>query len=100
VFTARHLGAEGVLALLRRLFMLTEILDQSPLYRRWIAEGKAEGEAAGMRQAALAALRSRWGELPADVEAAAGAATKETLLDMVAHVATDTQEQMRARLGL
>ena len=96
LFAARHLGDEGVLALFRRLFMSTEILDQSPLYRRWIAEGEAKG----VRGAVRTALLGRWGELPADVEAAVETASLDTLDDVLAHVATDTLEQMRARLGL
>jgi hypothetical protein len=107
VFAARHLGAEGVLALLRRLFMSTEILDQSPLYRRWIAEGeaegeakgRAEGEAKGLREATLAVLRSRWGEVSADLQALVEAASADTLRDMLAHMVTDTEQQLRARLA-
>ena len=112
LFAARHLGAEGVLALLRRLFVSTEILEQSPLYRRWIAEamargraegeaeGEAKGRAAGVRGAVRTALLGRWGELPADVEAAVETASLDTLNNVLAHVATDSLEQMRARLGL
>ncbi len=108
VFAARSLGEEDPVALLRRLTMSTELLDQSPIFRRWraefTAEGKAEGlregEAKGLREAAQAALHGRWGELSPEVAGAVEAAGAETLLDVVAHVATDTQEQMRARLGL
>lgn len=80
--------------------MSTELLDQSPIFRRWRAEFTAEGEAKGLREAAQAALRGRWGELPPEVAGAVEAASAETLLDVVAHVAADTQEQLRARLGL
>lgn len=108
LFAARHLGAKSVLAIFRRVFMSTEILDQSPLYhqlvdeavaRSW-AEGRTEGEAKGVREAALAALRGRWGELSPDVAAAVEAVSAGVLLDVVAHIATDTREQMQARLGL
>ena len=112
LFAARHLGAKNVLAIFRRVFMSTEILDQSPLYHQLVdeavargraegrAEGEAEGEAKAMREAALAALRGRWGELSSDIAAAVEAASAGVLLEVVAHVATDTREQMQARLGL
>ena len=112
LFAARHLGAKNVLAIFRRVFMSTEILDQSPLYHQLVdeavarsraegrAEGEAEGEAKAMREAALAALRGRWGELSPDIAAAVEVASAGVLLDVVAHVATDTREQMQARLGL
>jgi hypothetical protein len=104
LFAARHLGVDGVLALFRRVFMSTEILDQSPLYHRLIdqaeARGEAEGAAKAMRHAARTALQGRWGELSADVISALETASLDTLDDVLAHVAADTQEQMRARLGL
>ena len=116
LFATRHLGAGDALALFRRLFMSTEILEQSPLYRQWIAEamergraageaegriaGQAEGRAEGVRQAARTALQGRWGELPAELEAALTTASLATLNEVLAHIATDTLEQLRARLGL
>lgn len=100
VFAARSLGEEDPVALLRRLTMSTELLDQSPIFRRWRAEFTAAGKAEGLLEAAQAALRGRWGELSPEVAGAVEAASAETLLDVVAHVSADTQEQMRARLGL
>jgi hypothetical protein len=96
VFAARALGETSALELVRRVLMSTEILEQSPLYRHWLAEG----EARGVREAALAVVRGRWTELPAEVEAAIESASIDKLLDVLAHVTTDTQEQMRARFGL
>lgn len=104
LFAARHLGAKSVLAIFRRVFMSTEILDQSPLYHQLVdeavARSRAEGEAKGVREAALAALRGRWGELSPEIATAVEAASAGGLLEVLAHVATDTWEQMQAHLGL
>lgn len=120
LFATRHVGPNDALALFRRLFMSTEILEQSPLYREWIAEalqrgealgraageaagraeGRAEGETDGLRQATHTALLGRWQSLPAEIETALTGASSATLNDILAHLTTDTLEQVRGRLGL
>jgi hypothetical protein len=111
VFGARFVGAAPMLALIRRLFMSTEILETSPLYQEWVQkareEGKAEGEARGeargkaegLREAALAVLRSRFGELAPSLVDAINSAVLVQLQDVLAHATTDSLEQITARLG-
>ena len=120
VFAARTFGNDRALEIIRRLFVSTEILEQSPLYRLWreqamqegiehgieqgreqgIEQGREQGLQQGLAEGALAALRLRFGELAHEVEQAVASARKETLEDVLAHVATDTLEHVRARLGL
>jgi hypothetical protein len=96
LFATRHVGADAAMALFRRLFVSTEILEQSPLYRMWIAEAQV----ATMRQATRTALLGRWQTLPAEVEAALATVSVEALNEVLAHLTTDTMEQLRVRLGL
>jgi hypothetical protein len=96
LFAARHVGTDDARALFRRLFMSTEILEQSPLYRMWIAEAEVQG----LRQAARTALVGRWQSLPAEIEIALTSASPAALNDILAHLTTDTLEQVRGRLGL
>lgn len=116
LFSARSLGTETVLGMIRRLFMSTEILDESPLYHYLVqkareqamaegkaegmAEGKAEGMAEGMAQGVLALLRVRFGDPAADVVEAVSTASRETLLAILHNATTDTLAQVRERLGL
>ena len=62
--------------------------------------GLAAGKAEGMRQSAEVALAARFGPLGDDVRAAISRADETTLLVVIAHYATETLEQVRARLGL
>ena len=92
--------------------MSTEILEQSPLFHRWIlealfhGEGDAEAwkelmdEITGTRKALRVALLGRWRSLPAEIEARLATASLGTLYDLLFHLTTDTMEQVRARLGL
>jgi hypothetical protein len=84
--------------------MLSDLLRESSV-AEWLraegeAKGKAEGKAEGMRQMTQVALEGWFGPLTADVLAALQTADEAALREAVAHVASDSQEQMRARLGL
>lgn len=110
VFGARQYGNEAMRALIRRLFMSTELLDQSPLYREWVdkakAEGMAEGEAKGISEGEAKALREsvqtvllgRFQTLDVDLLAALEVATPDALRDTLRHITTDSLDQARARL--
>lgn len=116
VFGARTFGPDAMRALLGRVLMNTDILETSPLYQEWMREatekgmaqgmaqgmvqGMAQGMAQGLREGTLIALRGRFGELPPDVEEAVSRTTEDVLADALAHVGTDTIEQMRSRFGL
>lgn len=84
--------------------MSTEILQEFPLFRSMMAEaearGEAKGKAEGLREAALLALEDRFGPLSAEAQAALGQADEATLKAILAHIATDSLEALRARLGL
>ncbi|MBF6589930.1 MAG: hypothetical protein IVW57_05285 [Ktedonobacterales bacterium] len=107
VFTARFHGEAAARALVRRIFMSTELLDESPLYRAWVAEGraggraegKAEGKVEGLREGTRAALEGRFGALDDALAALLAAADEATLKAVLAHIATETMEQVRERLA-
>ena len=66
---------------------------------RGIEQGIERGIEQGERRLAHVALEGRFGPLSADLLAALQTANEATLLDVVAHLSTDTLEQIRARLG-
>ncbi len=104
LFSARNLGTEPVMGLIRRLFMNREILEESPLYH-WLMQkateqGMAQGEERGLREAVLILLRGRFGEPTDDVVQATATASRETLNAILLNAATDTLAQVRGRLGL
>ncbi len=84
--------------------MSTEILEQSPLYQEWTRnareQGRQEGIEEGLRQAALAVLRGRFGELPPEAVTALSAADQGTLDSLLPHLAAITMDELRARLSL
>jgi hypothetical protein len=110
VFGARSLGADAIRALMRRVLMNTEILEQSPLYREWVAEATSKGMQQGMQQgrqdgarlAALAVWRARFGEPQADVvPALEGEHDAGRLNELVAALAVaGDRAAARALLGL
>lgn len=63
-------------------------------------EGREEGRQEGVRAAARVALEGRFGTLPTEVVEALQTAEDDTLLAVMAHIASDSQEQVRQRLGL
>jgi len=64
------------------------------------ARGEAKGEARGRRELVQTILESRFGPLNAAEVAALGTATPPVLHALALHIATDSREQVRARLGL
>jgi predicted transposase YdaD len=102
VFTARFHGDSAARALVRSVFMSTDLLEESPLYRAWRAEARAEGEAAGraegLHEATRTALEGRFGTLDEETGALLDAATEPALRAVLAHIAIDTLDQVRERL--
>lgn len=94
VFMARFQGDAAARALVRSVTMSTEILDESPLYRAWRAEWQADG----LREATRIALLGRYGALDEATLALVNAAPEPALRAVLAHIATDTLEQVRERL--
>lgn len=99
LFAARTFDKETLLAIVRRMQMSTEIIEKSAFYQEALAKGEARGKAEGLREAALAVLRSRFGEPAADLQQALAVADVAALEGLLPHIATDTAEQVRARLG-
>ena len=64
------------------------------------ARGKAEGKNEEMRRMARIALEGRFGPLSDDLLAALDQADEAICEAIVAHITTDTPEQVRARLGI
>ncbi len=91
---------EAILTTLRRHPMLNDLLRESSVAEIFIEEGREKGREEGERRMAQTALEGRFGALSDDVRAALAQADEATLLALVAHVATDSLEQARARLGL
>jgi predicted transposase YdaD len=101
VFMAPFYGDAAARELVRRVFMSTELLDESPLYRSWRREareegrvegrqeGRQEGWDEGLRRGVQTALEGRFGALDEALVAAINAAPEATLRDLLAHVATD-----------
>ncbi len=91
VFAARKLGSDVVETMLRRLLMSSNALELSPLYMKWHDDGA--------RNAALLTLQGRFGVVPPDVEQAIANASHDQLDDFMLHAATETLDELRARLG-
>jgi predicted transposase YdaD len=121
VFIARQFNDQDLaLSILRRFFMSTELLDESPLYREWIrkarvegitegkaegiAEGKAEGKVEGIAEGSIEALResirvvlqSRFGAIDPDLVALIDSLDASTLRVALPHIATETLVQIQA----
>jgi hypothetical protein len=58
------------------------------------------GREEGQRQMARLVLEGRFGSLTADLLAALNTADTSILKELVAHVSTDSLEQVRQRLGI
>lgn len=98
VFACRTFGSDSVMTIMRRILMNTEIIEKSSLYQLWVRKGHTEGRAEGVREAALAVLRGRFGTLPADFELALLGADTDRLEAMLAHATTESLDELRARL--
>lgn len=71
----------------------------STAYAEGEAEGEVRGERKGLREAIQGVLESRFGLLSQEVTQALNRADEATLKRLVTHVASDTLEQVRQRLG-
>jgi len=98
-------------AIVRRVFMSTDLFKESPLYQSLVKEAKEEAAAEAAeaaqkariqnsRELAQSALEGRFHTLSADILQALGTADEATLRAIVAHVSSDTLDQVRSRLGL
>ncbi len=88
----------AVLAALGRNTLLNDLLRESSVVADWLDEGRAEGRAAGMRASVRLALQGRFGPLDEQLQAAIARAGEAALEGALMHIATDTLEQLRARL--
>lgn len=103
VFGARFVGSNTMLTIIRRLGMSTEILETSPLYREWVQKaqeaGMQQGRLAGMRDSVRLVLEGRFSTLDEQLLALLNVADETALMWVLAHVATDSLEHIRARLA-
>lgn len=76
--------------------MIDDLLEYSSVAQAFVEEG----ERRMARRMALIALEGRFGPLSDDLRAAIEAADEATLQEIVAHIATESLDQVRARLGL
>lgn len=91
-----RLPQASVLEALRRNPMIHDLLNESSVADAFIEEG----ERRMARRMAQAALEGRFGRLSQEMQASVNAADELVLQEIVAHVATETLEQVRGRLGL
>lgn len=89
-----------LLAAFRSKPMIDDLLEVSSVAQAFVEEGERRGELRMARRMALAALEGRFGPLSDDLRAAINAADEATLQEIVAHIATESLDQVRARLGL
>ena len=80
--------------------MIRDLLDASSVADIYREEGREEGRNAGRREMAQEMLESRFGALSAHELAALRAVDEATLRGLAAHLATDSRDGLRARLGL
>jgi hypothetical protein len=95
----RRLDAAVLRVLAGKLHVSYELIRESSVYRDLLAEDIARSKAETAREAALLALRGRFGTLPEDIERAVASAPVEALFDVLAHVTADSLEQVCARLA-
>jgi len=95
-----RLPRAAVLEALRREPMIREILQESSVAEEWREQGREQGRQEGQRELVRLALEDRFGALASDEQAALAAADTATLRALVAHLADDSRDQLRARLGL
>jgi hypothetical protein len=88
-----------VMQALRRNLMIRDIIEESSFAQLLIEEGREEGRQEGQRAAVRSVLESRFGPLEASALAALETADGTALQSLLAHLTTDTWEQVRARLG-
>lgn len=114
VFAGRRFDMTTMRALLRRVFMNTEIIETSSLYQEILARGREQGIERGIEQgieqgiergvqheaaeAVRVVLRSRFGELTPELEAAISRADVTHLHAALAHAVTATNDDLLALL--
>jgi hypothetical protein len=92
VLAGIRLSPMAVLDVLRRNRMIDDLLKDDSVAQILIEEGE--------RRMAQVALEGRFGTVSEDLLTALRTADEATLRALVSHVATDSLEQVRARLGL
>ncbi len=101
VFIAKVFKSEDLaLAIVRRVFMSTDIFKDSPLYQTLVREAREEERVKALRESAQLALTGRFGPLSNEMRQALNVADEPTLLAIIAHVSSDSLEQVRERLHL
>lgn len=101
VFIAQvYKSADLARSIVRRVLMSTDLFRESPLFQELMKEALDEERLQNSRELAQLALEGRFQTLSADILQALGTADEATLKAIVAHVSSDTLEQVRARLGL
>jgi len=99
-----NLPVDALFDAIRRHPIMEDIIEESGFAQyfrqRGREEGREEGREDGQRQMTRLALEGRFGPLPADLLAALNTATTGILLEIVAHVSTDSLEEVRQRLGM
>lgn len=98
VFAGRRFDLATMRALLRRVFMNTEIIETSSLYQEILDRGREQGREQGVQHEAAEAvrvvLRSRFGELTPEVAAAISGADVDHLHAALAQAVTATRDDL------
>lgn len=106
VFASRRFDTTTMRALLRRVFMNTDIIETSSLYQEILARGREQGIEQGIEQgreqgvqheaaeAVRVVLRSRFGELTPEIEAAISGAEVAHLHAALAQAVTATSDAL------
>lgn len=106
VFASRSFDTTTMRALLGRVFMNTDIIETSSLYQEILARGRDQGIEQGIErgreqgvqheaaEAVRVVLRSRFGELPPEIEAAIRAADVDHLHAALAQAVTATRDEL------
>jgi hypothetical protein len=100
VLAELRLRRRTVIQALRRNPMIDELVRNSSLFEEAMAEGEAKGKAEGERRIVSLVLEARFGPLSDDLRSAIQSADETTLTVIGQHAATETLEELRARLGL
>lgn len=99
-----NIPQDVLLAAFRSKPMIDDLLEYSSVAQAFVEEGERRGEQRGeqrmARRMALLALEGRFGPLSDELRAAINAADEATLQEIVAHIATESLDQVRARLSL
>ncbi len=100
VVSELRLRRREVLDALRRNPMIDELVRQSSLFELAMEEGEVKGKLEGERAMIQLVLEGRFGPLSPELVAALNAANEAILHEIGMHAATESLEQLRARLDL